>query len=201
VGGWAGGWLAGGTRAHGATGLFTRAGVAACPHRHQAEQQPIVGVPFAVCTHHPTQPTNPTPPSHPSTHAPADATVCPVAIKYNKIFVDAFWNSKRQSFSAHLVSGEGRLWRCCLQFTCGQSFTAPDLLSRKAGDRVARRLQMCVWLALLGAPPAGFVLLVVSQAAVPSTAVVPALTPALPHPFHQQLTCDLRPTHPVLPRR
>jgi hypothetical protein len=34
---------------------------------------------------------------------PAGATVCPIAIKYNKIFVDAFWNSKRQSFSAHLV--------------------------------------------------------------------------------------------------
>jgi hypothetical protein len=32
------------------------------------------------------------------------ATVCPIAIKYNKIFVDAFWNSKRQSFTAHLVS-------------------------------------------------------------------------------------------------
>lgn len=31
-----------------------------------------------------------------------DATVCPIAIKYNKIFVDAFWNSKRQSFSQHL---------------------------------------------------------------------------------------------------
>lgn len=31
------------------------------------------------------------------------ATVCPVAIKYNKVFVDAFWNSKRQSFTAHLV--------------------------------------------------------------------------------------------------
>nr|CAD1841109.1 unnamed protein product [Ananas comosus var. bracteatus] len=28
--------------------------------------------------------------------------VCPVAIKYNKIFVDAFWNSKKQSFSMHL---------------------------------------------------------------------------------------------------
>lgn len=33
-----------------------------------------------------------------------DAVVCPIAIKYNKIFVDAFWNSKRQSFTAHLVS-------------------------------------------------------------------------------------------------
>ena len=31
------------------------------------------------------------------------AVVCPVAIKYNKIFVDAFWNSKRQSFTAHIV--------------------------------------------------------------------------------------------------
>ena len=36
------------------------------------------------------------------------ATVCPIAIKYNKIFVDAFWNSKRQSFSAHLVRCAGR---------------------------------------------------------------------------------------------
>ncbi|KAK9832260.1 hypothetical protein WJX74_004697 [Apatococcus lobatus] len=32
-----------------------------------------------------------------------DAVVCPIAIKYNKIFVDAFWNSKRQSFTAHLL--------------------------------------------------------------------------------------------------
>lgn len=32
-----------------------------------------------------------------------DAAVFPVAIRYNKIFVDAFWNSKKQSFSAHLV--------------------------------------------------------------------------------------------------
>ena len=51
------------------------------------------------------------------------ATVCPVAIKYNKIFVDAFWNSKRQSFTAHLVrvwspvfvlpplSGQDGLWK------------------------------------------------------------------------------------------
>ena len=33
-----------------------------------------------------------------------NAIVCPVAIKYNKIFVDAFWNSKRQSFTSHIVS-------------------------------------------------------------------------------------------------
>ncbi len=28
--------------------------------------------------------------------------ICPVAIKYNKIFVDPFWNSKKQSFQMHL---------------------------------------------------------------------------------------------------
>ncbi len=27
-----------------------------------------------------------------------DCTVCPIAIKYNKIFVDAFWNSKKYVF-------------------------------------------------------------------------------------------------------
>ncbi|KAL2649867.1 hypothetical protein R1flu_017995 [Riccia fluitans] len=32
-----------------------------------------------------------------------DCTVCPIAIKYNKIFVDAFWNSKKQSFTMHLL--------------------------------------------------------------------------------------------------
>ncbi|ERN04939.1 glycerol-3-phosphate acyltransferase 3 [Amborella trichopoda] len=32
-----------------------------------------------------------------------DCTVCPIAIKYNKIFVDAFWNSKKQSFTNHLL--------------------------------------------------------------------------------------------------
>jgi glycerol-3-phosphate O-acyltransferase 3/4 len=31
------------------------------------------------------------------------ATVCPVAIKYNKIFVDAFWNSRRQAFTTYIV--------------------------------------------------------------------------------------------------
>lgn len=30
-------------------------------------------------------------------------TVCPVAIKYNKIFVDAFWNSKRQTFTQYML--------------------------------------------------------------------------------------------------
>eukprot|EP00193_Tetraselmis_chui_P014428 CAMPEP_0177791090 /NCGR_PEP_ID=MMETSP0491_2-20121128/23732_1 /TAXON_ID=63592 /ORGANISM="Tetraselmis chuii, Strain PLY429" /LENGTH=450 /DNA_ID=CAMNT_0019313267 /DNA_START=213 /DNA_END=1566 /DNA_ORIENTATION=- len=32
------------------------------------------------------------------------ATVCPVAIKYNKIFVDAFWNSKAMSITRHLAN-------------------------------------------------------------------------------------------------
>eukprot|EP00898_Chlorokybus_atmophyticus_P000339 jgi/Chlat1/1305/Chrsp118S01717 len=31
------------------------------------------------------------------------AVVCPIAIKYNKIFVDAFWNSRKQSFTRHLL--------------------------------------------------------------------------------------------------
>ncbi|KAA8535936.1 hypothetical protein F0562_028414 [Nyssa sinensis] len=30
-------------------------------------------------------------------------TVCPIAIKYNKIFVDVFWNSRKQSFTMHLL--------------------------------------------------------------------------------------------------
>ena len=30
-------------------------------------------------------------------------TVCPIAIKYNKIFVDAFWNSRREGFTTHLT--------------------------------------------------------------------------------------------------
>eukprot|EP00742_Colponemidia_sp_Colp-10_P008116 GILJ01008760.1.p1 GENE.GILJ01008760.1~~GILJ01008760.1.p1 ORF type:complete len:568 (-),score=77.82 GILJ01008760.1:168-1871(-) len=36
------------------------------------------------------------------------AEVCPIAIKYNKIFVDAFWNSRKQSFAQHLL----RLMTC-----------------------------------------------------------------------------------------
>ena len=32
------------------------------------------------------------------------AEVCPIAIKYNKIFVDAFWNSKEMSFAMHLLT-------------------------------------------------------------------------------------------------
>lgn len=31
------------------------------------------------------------------------ATVCPIAIKYNRFFVDAFWNSKRYTLGQHIV--------------------------------------------------------------------------------------------------
>jgi len=31
-----------------------------------------------------------------------DSAVCPIAVKYNKIFVDAFWSSRSQSFTMHL---------------------------------------------------------------------------------------------------
>ena len=32
------------------------------------------------------------------------SSIVPVAIKYNKIFVDAFWHSGQQSFPMHLFS-------------------------------------------------------------------------------------------------
>lgn len=55
------------------------------------------------------------------------ATVCPVAIKYNKIFVDAFWNSKKQSFSAHL----GKLMRSWA-LVCDVYFMEPQ--TRRDGE-------------------------------------------------------------------
>jgi hypothetical protein len=30
--------------------------------------------------------------------------VCPIAIKYNKLFAETFWHSRRQSFTQHLMS-------------------------------------------------------------------------------------------------
>lgn len=33
-----------------------------------------------------------------------DAEVCPIAIKYNNIFVDAFWDSRNVSFPRHLYN-------------------------------------------------------------------------------------------------
>lgn len=32
------------------------------------------------------------------------AEVCPIAMKYNKIFVDGYWNSREQSFAMHLLT-------------------------------------------------------------------------------------------------
>ena len=56
-----------------------------------------------------------------------DATVCPIAIKYNKIFVDAFWNSRRQSFTAHLVRASSYLLCALLHATI-------KCMSRHAAD-------------------------------------------------------------------
>ena len=59
-----------------------------------------------------------------------DATVCPIAIKYNKIFVDAFWNSRRQSFTAHLVRSAPALQSSALQsFALQSSAKCPGLQS------------------------------------------------------------------------
>ena len=33
-----------------------------------------------------------------------DVPICPVAIKYNKIFVEGYWNSRAQSFAGHLFT-------------------------------------------------------------------------------------------------
>lgn len=44
------------------------------------------------------------------------AVVCPVAIKYNKIFVDAFWNSKKQSFTQHVVCWFSFAWSIATTF-------------------------------------------------------------------------------------
>lgn len=31
-----------------------------------------------------------------------DAPVCPIAMKYNRVFVDGYWNSRKMSFGMHL---------------------------------------------------------------------------------------------------
>ena len=33
-----------------------------------------------------------------------DIAICPVALKYNSVFVDAYWNSRRYSFQRHLFN-------------------------------------------------------------------------------------------------
>ncbi|KAL4452735.1 hypothetical protein ABPG75_008397 [Micractinium tetrahymenae] len=69
-----------------------------------------------------------------------DATVCPVAIKYNKIFVDAFWNSKKQSFTAHLMKLM-RSWA----LVCDVYFLEPQ--NRQPGEsaqQFAERMQRII---------------------------------------------------------
>lgn len=80
-----------------------------------------------------------------------DATVCPVAIKYNKIFVDAFWNSKKQSFTAHLMKLM-RSWAlvCDVYFLEPQS-RQPGESAQQFAERVQRmiadkaRLRIAPW--------------------------------------------------------
>lgn len=76
------------------------------------------------------------------------ATVSPIAIKYNKIFVDAFWNSKRQSFTAHLLKIM-RSWAlvCDVYFLEPQS-KQPGESSQEFAERVqamiAKRARLTV---------------------------------------------------------
>lgn len=59
------------------------------------------------------------------------ATVCPIAIKYNKIFVDAFWNSRRQSFTRHLV--------CCSLPGFSAPLGSPSVAYQNKANFLSRR--------------------------------------------------------------
>ncbi|MCO5597837.1 hypothetical protein L7F22_051921 [Adiantum nelumboides] len=70
-------------------------------------------------------------------------TVCPIAIKYNKIFVDAFWNSKKQSFTMHLVQ-----LMCSWAVVCDVWYMEPQTLqpsetpiefAERVRDMIAKR--------------------------------------------------------------
>lgn len=66
--------------------------------------------------------------------------VCPIAIKYNKIFVDAFWNSKRQSFGAHL----GQIMRSWA-LVCDVYFLQPESrLPNESAQEFAERIQRLI---------------------------------------------------------
>lgn len=68
------------------------------------------------------------------------AVVCPVAIRYDRVFVDAFWNSKRQSFTAHLAKLM-RSWAV----VCDVWFLEPQ--ARKPGEAAsafAERVQRLI---------------------------------------------------------
>lgn len=69
-----------------------------------------------------------------------DATVCPVAIKYNKIFVDAFWNSRRQSFTQHLLK-----LMTSWAVVCDVYFLEPQKIRPgETGDQFAGRVQAMI---------------------------------------------------------
>jgi glycerol-3-phosphate O-acyltransferase 3/4 len=71
--------------------------------------------------------------------------VCPVAIKYNKIFVDAFWNSRRQSFSQHLLrlmtswAAVADVW-----FLEPQTCRPGGCVCRRSGEQREHACVMCV---------------------------------------------------------
>ncbi|KAL0023423.1 hypothetical protein WJX79_010041 [Trebouxia sp. C0005] len=67
-----------------------------------------------------------------------DATVCPIAIKYNKIFVDAFWNSRRQSFTAHLLKLMTSWAVVCDVYFLEPQTKGPDETSQQFAERVQK---------------------------------------------------------------
>ncbi|KAK9790569.1 hypothetical protein WJX73_010646 [Symbiochloris irregularis] len=66
------------------------------------------------------------------------ATVCPVAIKYNKIFVDAFWNSRRQSFTNHILKLMTSWAVVCDVYFLEPQTQGPEERSDQFADRVQR---------------------------------------------------------------
>ncbi|KAI0504973.1 hypothetical protein KFK09_015930 [Dendrobium nobile] len=62
--------------------------------------------------------------------------VCPVAIKYNKIFVDAFWNSKKQSFTKHLVRLMTSWAVVCDVWYLEPQYLRPDETSIEFAERI-----------------------------------------------------------------
>lgn len=68
------------------------------------------------------------------------ATVFPVAIRYNKIFVDAFWNSKKQSFTAHLLK-----MMTSWAVVCNVFFLPPqNRLKDESAQQFAERVQQLI---------------------------------------------------------
>jgi len=68
------------------------------------------------------------------------AEVCPIAIKYNKIFVDAFWNSKAQSFQSHLVT-----LMCSWAVVCDVYYLEPQrILPGEGGIAFSNRVKKLI---------------------------------------------------------